>query len=138
MLGSDRTIQRCSLFGPFDERFLDKHAGSIIGDTAVAIVELVANAWDAYASQVDIVWPDASASQAFSITDNGKGLTPQMFEQRWRKLDYNRISEEGDETAPPAELKNARPRKVHGRNGRGRHAGSRIPIGSGLGATASR
>jgi hypothetical protein len=110
----------------FDERFLDKHAGSIIGDSAVAIVELVANAWDAFASRVDIVWPDVKTGQAFSITDNGKGLTPEMFERRWRKLDYNRIAEEGDETAPPPELKDARARKVYGRNGRGRHAAFRF------------
>lgn len=110
----------------FDERFLDKHAGSIIGDSSVAIVELVANAWDAFASRVDIVWPDVTAGQAFSITDNGKGLTPEMFERRWRKLDYNRIAEEGDETAPPPELKDARARKAYGRNGRGRHAAFRF------------
>lgn len=39
----------------FDDRFLDRYAGPIISDTAVAIVELVANAWDAYATRVDIV-----------------------------------------------------------------------------------
>ena len=30
----------------FDERFLDRHAGSIIHDPAVSIVELVAKAWE--------------------------------------------------------------------------------------------
>lgn len=110
----------------FDERFLDKHAGAIIADTGVAIVELVANAWDAYASRVAIVWPDTASGSAFSITDNGKGLTPQMFEQRWLKIDYNRIAEEGDETPPPSELKGLPARKVFGRNGRGRHAAFRF------------
>lgn len=110
----------------FDERFLDKHAGAIISDTAVAIVELVANTWDAFASSVDIVWPDPAANTPFSITDNGKGLTAQMFEQRWRKIDYNRIADEGDEVAPPADLKGMPARKVFGRNGRGRHAAFRF------------
>lgn len=110
----------------FDERFLDKHAGAIISDTAVAIVELVANTWDAFASRVDIVWPDPAANTPFSITDNGKGLTAQMFEQRWRKIDYNRIADEGDEVAPPADLKGMPARKVFGRNGRGRHAAFRF------------
>src|SRR5579862_7846648 len=32
----------------FDERFLDRHAGALLSDTGVAIVELTANAWDAY------------------------------------------------------------------------------------------
>lgn len=92
----------------------------------MAVVELVANAWDAFASAVDIVWPNAATGQAFSITDNGKGLTPQMFERRWRKIDYNRIAEEGDEAEPPIELKGLSPRKVFGRNGRGRHAAFRF------------
>jgi hypothetical protein len=42
----------------FEERFLERHAGSIIAESSVAIVELVANAWDAWATEVDIVWPD--------------------------------------------------------------------------------
>jgi hypothetical protein len=52
----------------FDDRFLDKYAGPIISDPAVAIVELVANAWDAYATQVDIVWPKRSKKVPFSIS----------------------------------------------------------------------
>jgi hypothetical protein len=110
----------------FDERFLDKHAGSIIADTAVAIVELVANAWDAYASEVDITWPDSVSESGFAIVDNGKGMTAEMFEQRWRKLDYNRVIEEGVIVAPPEELKKFGPRRAYGRNGRGRHASFRF------------
>lgn len=60
----------------FEERFLDKHAGQIISDTEVAIVELVANCWDAYATEVNISWPDASAGIAFQIADNGADLRP--------------------------------------------------------------
>ena len=57
----------------FDDKFLDKYAGPIICDAAVAIVELVADAWDAYATRVDIIWPKRSQNIAFSITDNGRG-----------------------------------------------------------------
>jgi hypothetical protein len=32
----------------YDERFLESYAGAIITDSATAIVELVANCWDAY------------------------------------------------------------------------------------------
>jgi len=32
----------------YDERFLESYAGAIITDPATAIVELVANCWDAY------------------------------------------------------------------------------------------
>lgn len=80
----------------FDDRFLDKYAGPIISDPAVAIVELVANAWDAYATRVDIVWPKRTENIPFSITDNGKGMTPAQFERRWKTLDYNRLLEEGN------------------------------------------
>src|SRR5260370_36253867 len=107
----------------FDERFLDLHAGSIISDTSVAIVELVANAWDAYATDVAITWPNKTDRTCFSIVDNGKGMTAAQFDQRWRKIDYNRLAEEGGHADPPSELEGHPQRKAYGRNGRGRHAG---------------
>ncbi|NKM97986.1 ATP-binding protein [Rhizobium leguminosarum] len=106
----------------FDDRFLDKYAGPIISDPAVAIVELVANAWDAYATKVDIIWPKRSQNINFRITDNGKGMTPAQFERRWKTLDYNRLADEGNRSAPPLDLASALPRKPYGRNGKGRHA----------------
>ena len=110
----------------FDERFLDLHAGSIISDTSVAIVELVANAWDAYATDVAITWPNKTDRTCFSIVDNGKGMTAAQFDQRWRKIDYNRLAEEGGHADPPSELEGHPQRKAYGRNGRGRHAGFRF------------
>ncbi|MET4173883.1 hypothetical protein ABIB99_004983 [Bradyrhizobium sp. LA6.1] len=110
----------------FDERFLDLHAGSIISDTSVAIVELVANAWDAYATTVDITWPDQQAGTCFSIVDNGRGMTAAQFDRRWRKIDYDKLREEGTQSDPPLDLKGHAPRKAYGRNGRGRHAGFRF------------
>jgi Histidine kinase-, DNA gyrase B-, and HSP90-like ATPase len=79
----------------FDGRFLERHAGSIIADPAVAIVELVANAWDAWATEVDIVWPERGDGAEFSIRDNGKGMTEAQFRRRWMTIDYNRVGEEG-------------------------------------------
>ena len=64
----------------FDQRFMPRYAGAIIHDPAVALVELVANAWDAYATRVDVVWPNKDAGVPFSIQENGKGMTPQQFE----------------------------------------------------------
>jgi hypothetical protein len=110
----------------FDQRFLDLHAGSIISDTSVAIVELVANAWDAYATDVEIKWPNQRDGTHFSITDNGSGMTAAQFEKRWRQLDYNKLAEEGDRSNPPEDLKGFPPRKAYGRNGRGRHAAFRF------------
>lgn len=104
----------------FGEKFLTRYAGQIIADPATAIVELVANAWDAHATRVDITWP--GGEQAFTIRDNGVGMTPTQFMHRWRTLDYERLVEQGDRSTPPANLPNAKPRAVYGRNGKGRHA----------------
>lgn len=72
----------------YDPRFLEDHAGSIIKDPTTALVELVANAWDAYATRVDIKWP--STEQAFEIKDNGLGMTEEQLNARWRRFNYNR------------------------------------------------
>jgi hypothetical protein len=112
----DRRMARQEVL--FDERFLDRHA--------VAIVEVVANSSDAYTSDVEITWPDREIGTLFSIADNGKGLTGAMFERRWRKLDYNRLIEEGIVVDPPKELNDLPPRKAYGGNGRGRHAAFRF------------
>src|SRR5688572_32218747 len=96
----------------FAERFLDRHAGSVITDPAVAITELVANCWDAFATRVEILWPNQSEGRQFSIRDNGKGMTAIQFQSRWRKLDYNKVAEEGELSDPPDDLKNLSPRVV--------------------------
>lgn len=110
----------------FDDRFMERHAGSIIADPAVAIVELVANAWDAWATNVDIVWPERDVGAAFSIQDNGKGMTDAQFQTRWKTLDYNRVREEGAASTAPPELAGMPPRTAYGRNGKGRHAAFRF------------
>ena len=42
-------------FGP---NFLEDHTGLIMSDPKTALVELVANAWDAGADRIDISWPE--------------------------------------------------------------------------------
>ena len=106
----------------FDKRFLGKHAGQIMSDPTTALVELVANSWDAYATKVTIDWPNKKSGTPFRIEDNGKGMTRAQFEKRWRTLDYNRLDTQGATEMPPEELKDALPREVYGQNGRGRHA----------------
>lgn len=106
----------------FDKRFLEKHAGQIMTDPTTALVELVANSWDAYATEVDIIWPNKQTATCFSIKDNGHGMTKQEALSIWRTIDYNRLEHQGDIVKPPTHLKDSAPRKVYGRNGRGRHA----------------
>ena len=106
----------------FDERFMGRYAGPIMSDPTTALVELVANSWDAYATKVSIDWPERGSGEAFAIHDNGIGMSADDFAIRWRTLEYDRIAAQGDTVHPPPGLPEAQPRKVYGRNGRGRHA----------------
>jgi hypothetical protein len=105
----------------YDERFLESYAGAIITDPATAIVELVANCWDAYATEVNITWPDAKLERQFKISDNGHGMTREEFQHIWRTIAYNRLSTGGNMTAPPDDVQGL-PRLVFGKNGKGRFA----------------
>ncbi|WZB61934.1 ATP-binding protein [Achromobacter xylosoxidans] len=105
----------------YDERFLESYAGAIITDPATAIVELVANCWDAYATEVNVSWPDASMERQFKISDNGHGMTRDEFQYIWRTIAYNRLSSGTATTVPPDDVLSA-PRLVFGKNGKGRFA----------------
>jgi hypothetical protein len=106
----------------FDQRFLGRYVGPLMSDPSTALVELVANSWDAFATRVDIHWPNRETRQKFSITDNGHGMTQEEFLVRWHTLEYDRVSYQGDRSPPPPERIMLAPRMVYGRNGRGRHA----------------
>ena len=41
----------------FGEGFLQDHAGHIISDPRIALIELIANAYDAGATKVELQWP---------------------------------------------------------------------------------
>jgi Histidine kinase-, DNA gyrase B-, and HSP90-like ATPase len=103
----------------FDENFLLKHVGRIMTDPLFAIVELVANCWDAGATEVRITWPLTNGDE-FCIEDNGISMTKPEFRRRWRNLSYNRIKEQGTDVKFPKNLK--KKRKAFGKNGIGRHA----------------
>ena len=105
----------------YDERFLESYAGSIITDPSTAIVELIANCWDAYATEVFVTWPDAKTQRQFKIRDNGHGMTRDEFQHIWRTIAYNRISAQGTTTNPPDGV-TGQPRTVFGKNGKGRFA----------------
>jgi len=119
---TDRTLDDYQTKLTFDRRFLDRYAGSIVQDPRIALVELVANCWDAYATKVEINWPEGNDQQTFSIQDNGIGMTPDEFMSRWQTLDYDRVSVQGKVVHPPSGLVHAKPRRPYGRNGKGRHA----------------
>lgn len=60
----------------------------------VAMTELVANAWNAGATTVDITIPDDFGKKLIVIY-NGTGLTQEEFQSRWMKLGYNRLKHKG-------------------------------------------
>jgi hypothetical protein len=108
----------------FDERFIESFAGkAIFADPIVAIIELIANSWDAGATQVKISWP-VQDSDKFQIIDNGHGMNVNQFNRRYRKLAYNRVNEQGKYAEIPEEHKKLiAKRPAFGRSGKGRLAG---------------
>ena len=76
------------LLPTFGDNFLADHAGLLISDPTVALVELVANCWDAGADQVEIAWPEKIPGPV-EIKDNGTGMTRDEFLARWLELNYN-------------------------------------------------
>ncbi|HEY9403399.1 MAG TPA: ATP-binding protein [Pyrinomonadaceae bacterium] len=69
------------LFPTFGDNFLANHAGRIMSEPKIAIVELVANCWDAGADTVEIEWP-LKRETVLSIRDNGTGMTRLEFIER--------------------------------------------------------
>ncbi len=109
-------MEQSCLFGPkFLEKFVGKH---ILYDPKVAILELIANAWDAGAQEVKIIWPTSENELYFSIEDDGEGLTEKEFLSRWRTLAYDRTEVQGETV-----VVNDKIRSVFGRNGVGRFSG---------------
>lgn len=88
----------------------------------VALTELVANAWDAGATRVDLILP-GEVQGTLTVTDNGHGMTPAQFKKRWMTLRYDRLKHQGPdvEFPPGPAAQSARPRRAYGRNGVGRH-----------------
>lgn len=112
---TDSTLQN-SLF---EEDYLLRELGQVAHVPQVALTELVANAWDAGASKVELVLP-SEIDGLLTIFDDGHGMTPDQFKRRWMTLRYDRGKHQGPNVEFP-EHRHARPRKAYGRNGVGRH-----------------
>ncbi len=103
----------------FEENYLVRTLGRIAQDPEVALTELVANAWDAGASLVDITIPPTS-ELFLTVEDDGHGMSAAQFKGRWMKLGYDRIKHQSAMVEFPPERQGWR-RKAYGRNGVGRH-----------------
>lgn len=102
----------------FEEDYLIRTLGNLGTSPEIALTELVANAWDAGATHVDIFIPE-ELGQKLIIEDNGTGLTKDEFYSRWMKLGYNRLKHQGKKVVFPKGLDLQR--YAYGRNGVGRH-----------------
>lgn len=117
-INQNEDLQFLPLFG---SHFLEDHARTIISDPRIALVELIANCWDAGANRVDITWPEDAVPDPIIITDDGTGMTYAEFIERWRELNYNRKERQGEDVVfPPNNVRSRR--KAYGTNGKGRHS----------------
>jgi hypothetical protein len=105
----------------YEDRFWEQYAGRrLVSDPVTAIVELVANCWDAGAKKVDILWP-TTVGDALEIADDGEGMTKDEFYRRWGTLSYDRTKFQSN-TVVVTIGGTKRTRPVFGRNGIGRFA----------------
>ena len=102
----------------YEKDYIIRSLGAIVNQPDVALTELVANAWDAGASNVVISIPDGY-NQILYIEDDGVGMSEDEFQHHWMTLRYNRLKNQGREVVFPNGIKNKR--LAFGRNGVGRH-----------------
>jgi hypothetical protein len=102
----------------FEDDYLIRSLGGIVSQPEVALTELVANAWDAGATEVKIFIPDEKG-QRLIVEDNGVGMSQEDFRNRWMKLRYNRVKHQGKKVNFPDGVDAIR--FAYGRNGVGRH-----------------
>jgi hypothetical protein len=114
MIKEDKVVQG-SLF---EEDYLIRTLGNLGSVPETALTELVANAWDAGATCVEIFIPEEKGHK-LTIADNGIGMTKDEFYSRWMKLGYNRLKHQGKKVEFPAGVDLQR--YAYGRNGVGRH-----------------
>lgn len=99
---------------------VDPKLASLLGEgyrsTEHALKELIDNAWDADATELNVVLPDAMTDAAIVVSDNGSGMTEQELLNEYLVVANDRRSRKGVLTAT---LK----RRVKGRKGIGKFAG---------------
>jgi hypothetical protein len=117
----DGKLEEQSFLPLFGSHFLEDHARTLMSDPKIALIELIANCWDAGANRVDITWPEESVPDLIEVRDDGTGMTYEQFIHRWLEFNYNRKEEQGSDVIfPPDNIQSNR--KAYGTNGKGRHS----------------
>lgn len=116
-----------SMFKPrVTEKSFKEHINSIINNPYNAIVELIANAHDAGATELYINW-DVNLLNSdlpkIEFKDNGQGMSNDEFKDIWVELSYDRLKNtDGDFIEVVNDKGDCIHRKVYGKNGKGRHS----------------
>ena len=105
----------------FENNFIERTYPTIVSDYPTAFAEIVANSWDAGATQVSISIP-SNVGEPITIEDNGSGMTDEEFRSRWMVIAYNRVEHQGEKITFTLEDGKKAHRLAYGRNGVGRHA----------------
>ena len=87
----------------FEEDYFFRNNRTITSSPDIALTELVANAWDAGALNVNITIPDEDASELI-IEDDGCGMSDIEFSERWMTLNYNRMKHQGKYASFPKDI----------------------------------
>ncbi len=105
------------LFLRFHGRIIDSLGIQMYQSPVAAVAELIANAWDADATRVNVDLPEnISGDPAIVVRDNGIGMTFAECQNLYLDIGRNRRLDEGTDKTP-----NGRP--VLGRKGIGKFAG---------------
>ena len=103
----------------FAPRFLDKYVGRVMHDPIIALIELVANAWDANATFVNVTLGFSAAEPTLVIEDNGHGMTAEQLVERYQTFAYQRPEGQSEYAENPSDQTLPK-RRVFGRHGKGR------------------
>lgn len=102
----------------FHGRIIDHLGIQMYQSPVAAIAELVANAWDADAEEVQIELPATLGTSAvIAIADNGAGMTVKECQDHYLNVGWNRRGQDPGERSPKFQ------RPVLGRKGIGKFAG---------------
>ncbi len=99
---------------------VDPRLATLLGEnyrsTEQALKELVDNAWDADAENIDITLPTEMSDEPIIVKDDGTGMTEEELRSEYLKVARDRRQLKGDRTT-------AKRRQVRGRRGIGKFAG---------------
>ncbi len=115
-----QALEQIRLEPHINHRVITRVVKRLLEDPVVGLSELIANSWDAGATEVIVTWPQPSEG-LFYISDNGHGMTADEFKKRWLEIGYNRLQDQGSEVEVSNEGGCIK-RLAFGRNGIGKFA----------------